>query len=176
MSFTDPVKNLKNLNLHDGLIVADMGAGSGAYTLAAATHVEPGGRVYALDVQQDLLARIKNNAQAHKITNIEVVHGDIESVGGTRLKEKSIDVAIVSNVLFQLEDKDGFIQELQRILKSGGRVMVIDWTESFGGLGPHQDHIVTEESAKNLFEKAGFTLLNSFDPGDHHYALIYKMP
>src|SRR5438105_968093 len=127
MAFSDPEKNLSELGLEPGLFVADLGAGSGAYTLAAGRMVGGSGRVYSIDVQQELLSRIKNAAHAERLTNIEVIHGDIEEIGGTRLKEASVDVVLVCNVLFQSEQKETFLDEIRRILKPKGRVLIIDW-------------------------------------------------
>ena len=67
--------------------VADLGAGSGHYTLAAAKKVGESGRVYAIEVQKDLLTRIKNLAQTEHINNVEVIWGDVENRGGTKLKD-----------------------------------------------------------------------------------------
>ncbi|MES2437178.1 MAG: methyltransferase domain-containing protein [Patescibacteria group bacterium] len=174
MAFSDPQKNIDSLGLAEGSYVADLGAGSGFYTLAAAHTVGAGGRVYAIDVQQELLTRIKSSAHAAHYTNVEIIHGDIERLGGTRLKDQSIDVAFVCNILFQVEKKDDFIIEVKRILKSGGRVLVVDWAESFGGLGPHPDHVVTEDVATELFKKHGFVSVNTMDAGDHHYGFVVR--
>jgi ubiquinone/menaquinone biosynthesis C-methylase UbiE len=175
MAFTDPKKNLEPLSLQEGMKVVDIGAGSGFYTFEAAKAVGNGGKVYAIDVQPELLIKIKNTAQAQKLTNVEVIHGNIEIVGGTRLHDKSIDAAIISNTLFQIEHKEGLIAELKRILKSSSKVLVIDWTDSFGGLGPHPDHIVTPEKTKELFESQGFSNVQYLTPGDHHYGFIYRL-
>src|SRR4051794_29961193 len=117
MAFADPQENIRSLGLSEGDYVVDLGAGSGFYTLAAAHAVGHSGRVYAIDVDQELLARIKNHAAAEKLHNVEVIHGDMEAPGGTRLRDKMVDAAIVSNVLFQIEHKENFIQELKRIIK-----------------------------------------------------------
>jgi ubiquinone/menaquinone biosynthesis C-methylase UbiE len=175
MAFTDPVKNLDALGLQEGMVVVDLGAGSGFYTLAAAHKVGSAGKVYAVDVQQDLLARIKNAARAENISNIEVIHGDVEHLGGTRLREKSTDAAIISNVFFQVEHKDDFLEEVRRIVKPHGKILFVEWADSFDGMGPAAEHIVTETAAKDFFEKHKFALVQSFNPGDHHYGLIYRL-
>jgi ubiquinone/menaquinone biosynthesis C-methylase UbiE len=174
MAFSDPVKNLNELGIHPGSYIADLGAGSGAYSLAAAHMVGKGGKVFAVDVQGDLVSRIKNAAAAEHVTNIEAVHGDIEELGGTRLQDVSIDAALASNVLFQVEQKASFIDEIKRILKPNGRVLVVDWADSFGGLGPQKENVFPESDTKNIFEKHGFAFVKSFDAGDHHYGLIFR--
>ena len=174
MAFSDPAKNLTALGLKEGERVVDLGAGSGFYTLAAAKLVGGSGKVYAVEVQKDLLVRLKNDAHAHNLTNIDLVHGNMEELGGTHIKENMIDAALVCNVLFQVEDKDGFVNEIKRILKHGSRVLIIDWKESFGGIGPHSEAVFSEAQAAALFEKHSFKKVSSFDGGDHHYGLVYK--
>ena len=66
MHFTDPATNLLQIALQDGMKVGDLGAGSGHYTLAAAGMVGPAGAVYAVDVQEDVLKRIRDIAQEKK--------------------------------------------------------------------------------------------------------------
>jgi precorrin-6B methylase 2 len=77
----------RELGVDLGMKVVDLGAGSGFYTIEAAKLVRSGGRVYAVDVQQDLLAKLKNSAALAGLRNIEVVWGNIEKIGGTKLRE-----------------------------------------------------------------------------------------
>lgn len=172
MTFSDPQKNIQQFGLTEGMRVADLGAGSAAYTLAAARQVGTSGRVYAVEVQKELISNIKNSAAKQGLSNVEVIWGDIESPGGTKIQDHSIDAVIVSNVLFQAENKKGLVEEAKRILKPKGRVLAVDWKDSFGGMGPHPDHIVSEQSAKKLFEESGFSWERSISAGAHHYGFI----
>jgi len=172
MTFSDPQKNIEQFSLIEGMRVADLGAGSGAYTLAAARQVGTSGKVYAIEVQKDLLSSLKNNAQKQGLLNVDVIWGDIERTGATKLKEQSVDATIVSNVLFQAEDKKGLIAEVKRILKPKGKVLVVDWQESYGGMGPHPDHVVHESGAKKMFEEGGFSIERHISAGPHHYGFI----
>jgi ubiquinone/menaquinone biosynthesis C-methylase UbiE len=174
MAFSDPQSNLEKFGLSEGSIIADLGAGSGFYTLAAARLVKESGKVYAVDVQQELLARLKNVAHQSKMHNVEVIHGNIEKVGGTYIRENSIDAALICNVFFQVDQKEEFLKEVKRILKVNGRILFIDWEDSFGGMGPQPEHVVTEKSAEEYLQKAGFTRVDSFDAGDHHYGFIFR--
>ena len=171
--FTDPQSNVRQFGLAPGMQIADLGAGTGSYSLAAAKAVGGTGKVYAIDIQKDLLEKLKNQARAEHLTNIEIVWGDIEKVGGSKLAPSAVDGAIVSNILFQLTDKGSFLKELKRIVRPGGKVFVVDWTDSFGGIGPQPEHVITKETAKKLFMEEGFKLEREFRAGAHHYALIF---
>jgi ubiquinone/menaquinone biosynthesis C-methylase UbiE len=174
MAFSDPQKIVEQLHVADGTVVADLGTGTGFYALAVAHAVGEHGKVYAVEIQQGLLTRLKTAAHAQKLKNIEYVHGDVETLGGSRIKEHSIDVAIAANILFQVEDREQFIQEIKRILKPGGQVLVVDWTDSFNGLGPLPDMVVTQQDAKTMFEQQGFNFVSPVIAGDHHYGLIFR--
>lgn len=154
------------------MTVADFGSGSGHYTLAIAKRLEHSGHVYAIDIQKDLLTRIKNEAHKHGYKNVEVIWGDLERPHASKIANGHADLVLMSNLLFQLEDKQQPLREAMRILKPRGRLVIIDWSESFGGLGPIKKHVVKRESASALAQAAGFKFVEEFDAGAHHYGLV----
>ena len=172
--FADPNNIVKQMGIFEGMRVADFGSGSGNYSLAMAKLVGDSGRVYAVDIQGDLLKKVKNLSRTEHPGNIEVIRGDIEKIGGTKLKDNVIDAVLLSNVLFQLDEKGKTVKEAHRIVKSKGRVVVIDWSDSFGGIGPQPQFVVTKERAKELFENGGFVYDRDIDAGSHHYGMIFK--
>ena len=172
--FSDPEKNIKQFDLGNSNHVADFGAGSGFYSFAAAKAVGASGKVYAVDVQKDLLEKLKHEAKAMHLKNVDIVWADIEKLGGTRLKENSMDAVIAANIFFQLEKKEETCLEIKRILKPGGRVLVVDWTSSFGGTGPIQESVFTESMAKKLFEKNGLKEDRVIKAGTQHYGIIFR--
>lgn len=172
--FAHPEKNVGAFGIDPGMTVADFGAGSGHYTLEIAKRLEGAGQVYAVDVQKDLLARIRSDAHKQHFKNVETVWGDLEYVGGSKLADNFADVVLISNLLFQLELKEPPIAEARRILKRGGKLIVIDWSESFGGMGPIKKHVVKKEQALALAQAEGFRLKREFPAGAHHYGLMFE--
>lgn len=173
-AFANPTANVEAMHIDQGMKVADFGAGSGAYVLAAARAVGQSGRVYAIDVQKDLLTRIKNNAAREGHGNVAIIWGDFEQAGGTKIKDGALDFVIISNVLFQLEHPAAALVEAARVLRPSGRVGIIDWSDSFGGMGPRASHVVTKEKALALAREAGLALIREFPAGAHHYGLLLK--
>ena len=169
--FSNPDQNIAEFGIGEGMKVADLGAGAGFYSIAAARKVGNSGFVYAVEVQKTLVDKIKSNAIAEGIHNIEAIWGNIEKIGGTKLREAMADRVIVSNVLFQIEqkDRDNFCLEAKRITKPGGKILIIDWN-AVTPLGPKE--FITKAAAQSLFEKAGFKYEREFDAGDHHYGLV----
>ncbi len=170
--FTDPVKNLKAFDLRENMIVADLGAGSGFYTIPVARMV-PQGKVYAIEIQKDFLITISNKTIEAHLNNIECLLGDVEKIGGTKLKDKIVDAVIASNILFQVGDKDKFIEEAKRILKSGGRLLLIDWSDNSSSIEPSFAKIVPKNIAREIFERKGFIWQRDIDAGEHHYGIIF---
>jgi len=174
--FTNPDQNIDRFELLPGMRIADFGSGTGTYSILAAKIVGETGRVYAIDVQKELLSNVKSEALKNNLSNIEIIWGDLEEPGGSRLADASIDTVIASNILFQAEDKNSLAREIFRVLKPGkGKVFVMDWTDSFGGLGPNPEAVVTPEACKKIFLEEGFVfdkeLLNV---GAHHYGIAFR--
>ncbi len=174
--FSSPHENVLQLGLREGMKVGDFGAGSGHYTRAAAAVVGYSGKVYAIDVQEDVLKHLKLNAQAHHQSVINTVWGDIEKPGGTHLRDASLDAVILANTFFQVENRFGLLKEMQRVLKPGGKLMVVDWAGSYGGLGPVPEKVVTEHDAEAFFINGGFHKVKSFRAGPHHYGIVFAAP
>ncbi|MBX4215498.1 methyltransferase domain-containing protein [Candidatus Parcubacteria bacterium] len=174
MAFALPEQILPELSVNEGDHVADLGAGSGAYALAAAKLAGGSGRVYAVDVQKDMLTKLKNEAASRGIHNLEIIWGDAEAVNGTKLAPHAVDRAIISNVLFQAESKEGLVKEARRILKPNGLALVVDWSGSYGGIGPKEDHVVPPALARRLFSTNGFAEVKEVAAGDYHYGILFR--
>lgn len=174
--FSSPKENVLQLGLREGMKVGDFGAGSGHYARAAAAIVGHGGRVYAIDVQEDILKHLKLNSHEHHQGIIESIWGDIEKLGGTHLRDASLDAVILANTLFQINNRDGLLREIKRTLKSGGKFMLVDWAGSYGGMGPSPEKVVTEHDAEAFFINVGFHKVKSFRAGPHHYGVIFTAP
>ncbi len=172
--FSDPVKIIDEAQILPGMDIADLGAGSGAYTFAAGRALLSSGRVYAVDVQKDLLTKLKNAAVKAGLYNIEVIWGDLEKLNGTGLRDTSIDLVLLTNIMFQVEERSTLVKEAKRILRPAGRVMLVDWIDASGGVGPKKEMIFSKNEAKKLFEKNGFHTDKEFDAGSHHYGIIFK--
>ncbi len=172
--FSDPEHNIEQFGLSDGMVVADLGAGSGFYTMAAAKAVAPTGKVYAIDLQRDMLQRLKTDANRQHIRNIDVLFGDLEKLGGSKVRESSCDAVIASNILFMLDDRKTFFLEAKRALKTGGKMLLVDWSASFSGMGPHADHVVYKDDAHKLALAAGLSFEKEIHAGAHHYGIIFR--
>lgn len=173
--FSNPVKNIELFGLNEAAVVADLGSGTGAYSIEAAKKIGPDGKVYAIDIQKNLLENLKSTADREGLSNIEIMWGDVDEEGGAKLAPGSCDNIMVCNTLFQLEKKETFISEVKRILRKAGTVLVVDWKDSFSGIGPDESLVFDEQKATDLFEQNGFSLERKIEAGQHHYGLVFRL-
>ena len=163
----DPTDTIAEFELQSGSRVADLGSGSGAFALAAARAVGEAGKVYAVEVRQELAERLRSEARAARLQNLETLWGDIERAEGTHLGSGSMDAVIASHILFQVEDRAGFVEETRRILRMGGRVLLVEGIgKLFSG--------VPEKEAIALFARHGFIVLKKLSADKDHYSLVFK--
>ena len=156
--------------------MADFGAGSGFFLKPLSRAVGDAGIVYALEIQKTLVESLGVLINRENLGNVRPLWCDIEKLGGSKLPDSGVDVVILANTLFQVEEHSAVVAEIHRVLRSGGKAVVIDWTESWGGLGPQPSDIVSQETTEQLFEQAGFTTEGTFDAGDHHYGVAFRKP
>lgn len=173
--FAHPPRNVAALGIEPGMTVVDFGSGSGAYVLAIAERLEGVGHVYAVDVQKDLLRRLSNEATRKGYKNVDVIWADLEVPHASKLAQGTVDLVLISNLLFQVPDKEAVLSEARRIVKKNGRVAIIDWEDSYGGLGPVAEDVVKKETVIELARGKGFELAKEFPAGAHHYGLIFRV-
>lgn len=173
MRFIEPKQAVSHFHIRDGDSVGDFGAGSGFFTRVLSDAVGEG-KVYALEIQKPLITKIAEQARTEHLQNVEVIWCDLEAPNGTKLRDGQLDIGVMANVLFQLEDKATALTEVARVIRKGGKFFILDWTESFGGMGPASDAVVSEGDAKGLAEQNGFTFERTFPAGEHHYGLAFR--
>ncbi len=172
--FVAPEAVASHFHIKPGDQVADFGAGSGFFLPALSARAGKSGRVYACEIQRPLVDAIAEKSRTENWFNVQVLWCDLEHAEGVAIPEGSLDVGVLVNTLFLLEDKKTAVSEIARVLRTGGNLFVIDWTESFKGLGPRPDDVVDAAIATALFEQNGFVLEREFDAGEHHYGLAFK--
>lgn len=174
MKFVIPDVVASQFHLNEGDTVADFGAGSGFFMAPLSKLVGPEGRVYALEIQKTLVEKIGDLVQTQGLLNVDTVWCDLEAAGGTKLATGVLDCAIIVNTFYQIEDKSTMLGEVSRTLRPGGKLMIVDWTETVPGLGPAPDRVIPADNCIAEVETAGLTFERQFAAGEHHYGLAFR--
>ena len=170
ISFLRPEKILQELDLKENMTAVDFGSGSGGWAIPLAKKLEEG-KVYAVDVQESALSALKGKAVLENVINIETVLCDLEMAKGLELIDDFFDLVLMTNLLFQLEDKKQVLMEAKKVLKKGGQLLIVDWKAEVP-LGPKEGKISSKDLEK-ITEGLGFKLKKEFEAGDYHYGLIF---
>ncbi len=180
MTFTLPGKFVvpdivaTHFHLKEGDHVADFGAGSGYFLKVLTSGVGPTGKVYACEIQKPLVEKLGDYARLQGLSNVIPLWCDLEEVNGIKIPNGTLDAGFLINTLFQFELKEVALQEVYRTLRPGALLHVLDWSESFGGMGPQPEQVLTKEAAINLVERQHFLFEREYPAGDHHYGLVFR--
>jgi ubiquinone/menaquinone biosynthesis C-methylase UbiE len=170
----NPQTVISHFHLRGGDAVADFGAGSGHYLGALSRAVGSSGSVYACEIQKGLVEKLTKRIGDERLSNTHALWCDLEKIGGTKLKDELLDVGVLMNTLFIIENKDVALDEMHRVIRKGGTLFVVDWSDSFRGMGPQPSQVVTEDMARSLLGEHGFTFERDFPAADHHYGLAFR--
>ncbi len=171
--FLNPKEVLNKLELSGEMIAADFGSGSGGWAIPLAKRLKFG-KVYAIDILEEPLSALKSKAEIEKAYNIEIILSNVEGKEGSKLPDLSCDVVLTTNLLFQAKDKNKIFAEAKRILKKGGKVLVIDWLPE-APMGPKEGRIPANE-VKEMAKNFNLKLEKEFPAGIYHYGLIFVKP
>ena len=158
-----------------GMKVACLGCGNlGFFILPAAKIVGKEGMAYAVDIQKAALDVVKNKARLEGLTNLECVWSNLEKVGSTNIPAGSLDVAFLVNVLFQNKNREEILAEAARLLKKGGKLIVIDWRKIGAPFGPPPEMRVDKEQMKAYASNVNLSLIEETEFGEYFWGLLFQ--
>jgi ubiquinone/menaquinone biosynthesis C-methylase UbiE len=149
---------LSKLALKPGMVVADIGAGSGLFSRPLAKAVAPAGKVYAVDVQQDLLDYINKRDKEENIRNIQTVLGEFND---PKLPARDVDLAFINDVLHHIQNRAVYLKALGGYIKANGRIAIIEMNKDDPNT-PHKSQpelLVGRDQIQQWMSDAGFKLV-----------------
>jgi len=166
---------ISKAGIEAGMHIGDLGCGNlGFITIPAAKAVGKDGVVYAVDILKSVLEAVINKAKQGGLSNVKIIWSNLEIIGATRVPKMSLDVAFLVNMLFQSKKDDKVLQEAFRLLKSGGRLIIVDWKRIASPFGPPAEARPRAEDIKRFASDAGFRLEDEFEAGPYHYGLLLE--
>jgi ubiquinone/menaquinone biosynthesis C-methylase UbiE len=163
---------LERLALQPGMRVADVGAGTGYFALPMARAVIPGGQVFAVDVQPEMLQQLK--ARLEKGLEVALVEGD---AADTTLGDRSVDLVLLANVWHEVDDRQAVLMEAARILGPEGRIAILDWrTDVQVPPGPPLEHRVAASDVRAALRANGWKIETPEPVGLFSYMILAARP
>jgi ubiquinone/menaquinone biosynthesis C-methylase UbiE len=166
-----PEEVIEKLGLRLGDSVADIGAGSGYFTVRFARVVGPAGKVYAVDIEHEMLAYIAQRAKQDNLQNIQTVLADPHD---PKLPPGSIDLVFICNTLHHISERAKYYPLLAQALKPGGRLVNIDFQKRQLPFGPPLEMKIAKEAMIEEVKPAGLRLAKDYDFLPYQYFLIFE--
>ncbi len=168
-----PDKALDALDLRPGNIVADIGAGSGYMTVRMADRVGAEGRVYAEDIQPEMIELLRQRLRREKVTNVVPVLGTYDD---PKLPPDTIDLMLLVDVYHEFSEPVKMLAGLRAALKSGGRLVLLEYRKEDPTIPIRLEHKMTVAEAKMEVEAAGFALTKVDERLPRQHILIFTKP
>jgi ubiquinone/menaquinone biosynthesis C-methylase UbiE len=166
-----PSKAIAALNIKPGMVVADIGAGSGYYTVRLSRSVGPTGHVFATDVQRGMLDLIDRRMAEEKITNVTTVLGATDDPA---LKAGSLDLALMVDVYHELQTPQTFMRRLRDALKPDGRLVLLEFRKEDPQVPIREEHKMSVEEARRELTADGYVFDTVLDALPWQHILIFK--
>ncbi len=171
LTWLPPNEVINSLELRPGMAVADIGAGTGYFTLPIARAVRNGGTVHAVDFQTGMLEILgKKLLEPDAPTNILLVHG---TASHTTLPDKCVDLVFIANVWHEVDDHLLVLKEATRVLRPGGRLAILDWRPDVERPpGPPLEHRIAAGTVLQTLKLDGWNAERSGNVGRYSYLII----
>lgn len=167
-----PGEVLDALEIAAGMHVADIGAGTGYFAIPMAERVTSRGRIYAVDIQPEMLALLEQKLPPS--SPVELIRGSAEATG---LPDLSQNIVLLANVWHEIDDRAKALAEAERVLSWGGRLSIVDWrTDHTPPPGPPAEHRLAGTTVVDELRKAGWRGVTLRNVGSYAYLMTAMKP
>jgi ubiquinone/menaquinone biosynthesis C-methylase UbiE len=167
-----PDAAIRVLKIPKGAAVADIGAGSGYMTVRLAEHVGPTGRVFANDVQPQMIEILRRRLADSRIANVTLVQGEIDD---PKLPPASVDVELMVDVYHELSQPQAMLRKLRDALKPGGRLVLLEYRKEDPAIPIKPEHKMSVQEARMEVEAEGFKLSTVDESLPRQHILIFTV-
>jgi ubiquinone/menaquinone biosynthesis C-methylase UbiE len=167
-----PKEVVRALEIGRGMSVADVGAGTGYFTRYLTAAVGEGGTVFAVDTEPSLVVHLRERAEVEHAPNVVPI---LASPDNPRLPAGTVDLVLMVDTLHHIDDRVSYLRRLQRVLKPGGRVAIVDFKkEGDVPVGPPPEHRLARSQVVEEFQSAGYRLVAAPEVLPYQYVLIFR--
>lgn len=166
-----PDKALDLLSIHAGMTVADVGAGTGYMSLRMAHRVGPTGKVYANDIQPQMLEKLRANSQREKLTNVETVLGTDTD---PKLPAAQMDLVLLVDVYHEFSHPQSMLDHIRDSLKPDGRLVLLEYRKEDPKIPIRLEHKMSVAEAKTEVEAEGYRLAEVIEKLPRQHILIFR--
>ena len=170
--FLNPENIIEKLEILPGMKVAHFGCGTGYFTFPFGRKVGAEGTVYALDVLAEKVEALRSQAKMLGMENIVAKRANLEKKEGSGLEDGSVDWVVIVNMLYQNDKKNRVIIEAGRILKKGGHILLIDWKNTNGSIGPQMETRVSPQEIIKIARKNELGISKEIEVSNFHFGMI----
>ncbi len=164
-----PDRALDALQLKPGMVVADIGAGVGYMSLKMARRVGPTGKVYANDIQPEMLVKLRENMAKEKIANVEPVLGELAD---PKLPANTMDLVLLVDVYHEFSEPQAMLRKIRECLKADGRLVLLEYRAEDPNVPIIPEHKMTVAQVKLELEAEGFILGKPIETLPRQHILI----
>ena len=172
-AYQKPHEVVMALGLKEGERIADIGAGSGYFSLRFAQHVGAGGQILAVDINPDMIVHLNQRIRDARLENIRTILALPED---PLLADSSVDRVFICETWHHIENHPQYLARLKKTLKPGGQVIIIDFHKQPTPVGPPPEIRVAREDVLKEFEQSGFRLAKEHSILPYQYFLIFTLP
>lgn len=166
-----PSRAVQLLKLRPGDVVADVGAGSGYVTVRLAREVGPKGRVFAVDIQPEMIARIDARIRAEHLANVTTILGAPDD---PKLPGHAIDLELMVDVYHELAAPQIVLRRLRQSLRPDGRLVLVEYRKEDPSIPIREEHKMSVADAKAEVEAEGFQLAEVNEDLPRQHILIFR--
>lgn len=170
-AYQKPHEVMEALAIKEGEIVADIGAGSGYFTMRLAKHVGPKGRVYAVDVSPDMVRHLHARVRDAKLSNVSPILAPPDDP----LLPEPVDRFLIVDVWHHVEDQPKYLDHMKKLLKPGGQVIMIDFQKREMPVGPPVSMKIAREDLLKQMSGHGFKLMAEHTFLPYQYFLVFQV-
>ncbi|MDO9231610.1 MAG: methyltransferase domain-containing protein [bacterium] len=172
VKFLNPEEIILGLEILPGMRVAHFGCGTGFFTFSVAKKVGENGLVYAIDIQSSKIETMQSQAKMLGLNNIDAYRANLEEKKGSKIKNEDVDWVLIINMLYQNKKKQEVLEEAQRVLKVGGKILLIDWESRDRSLGPEMESRVSQDELAVIIEKSDLSIFKKISVSNFHFGLV----